>query len=111
MADRTITWWGTAKGQVHAIGRDMRAVAKDGPSLDAARLSADGKALIKDAAAAKNHPPPGNLAGPWCAAMEHYQAAGQALCDWELITATHEVNRAEPHINTFLNRLGKVIGN
>ena len=111
MADRTVTWWGTAKGQANAIERDMRAVAKDAPSLDSTTLSADGKALIRDAGAAKNNPPPGNLAGPWCAAMEHYRAAGQALCDGELITATHEMNRAVPHLNTFTNRLGKVIGN
>jgi len=87
----------------------MKAVGKDLTHMDLAALKVDGHKLVSDAATASGNPPPGALADPWCKAMEHYKAAGQALCDGQIVTATNKINAAAPHMEEFANALSSIV--
>jgi hypothetical protein len=77
--------------------------------MDFAALTDDGHKLVKDASTASSNPPPGAMADPWCKAMRHYQAGGQALCDGQIVTATNRINGAAPHLSEFTHELSGVM--
>jgi hypothetical protein len=77
--------------------------------MDLAALKVHGHNLVSDAATAGSSPPPGALADPWCKAMEHYKAAGQALYDGQIVTATNKINAAAPHLEDFTHALSSMM--
>ena len=110
MQNRVLAWWlATGKAQSNAVTADLKAVGAQGTSMNAAALSADGRKLVKDAATARNNPPPGPLAGPWCKAMEQYRAAGQELCHARYVEAINKINRAGPHMADFAHVLSGIV--
>lgn len=109
--EQFVTWWGTAKGQAGTIQNDMKTIVADATNMDSVALADDGQQLVHDAVTADNNIPPGALAGPWPAAMEHYINAGQALTDGNFIRATNQVNAAKPHLDEFTRQLHTIVGN
>ena len=110
LQDRAVAWWlTTGKSHSHAVNHDLKAAGKDLTQMDLAALKVDGHNLVSDAATASSNPPPGALADPWCKAMAHYKAAGQALYDGQIITATSRINAAAPHLEEFTHALSSIM--
>jgi hypothetical protein len=110
--DQAITWWlTTGKPKSHAVNHDLNAAGKDLTRMDLAALKVDGHQLVSDAETASSNPPPGALADPWSKAMAHYKAAGQALYDGQIISATNKINAAAPHLEEFMHALSGIMTN
>lgn len=108
--EHIVTWWGTAEGQIGAIQNDMKTIGADATNMDSIALADDGQQLVHHAVTAENNCPPGALAGPWRAAMEHCINAGQALTNGNFIRATNQLNAAQPHLDKFTSQLQDVVG-